>query len=110
MLEFKDVLPQLRKISTQKRRAYLADNKHILRQGNIACLLIDNEAAAFPTIFRVEEEIAGEPGNITLQLQDDRTFPIALKKFQEATNIKLVQLDSSTFAYEPFLWTITEYA
>jgi len=103
VLQFKDMLPQLKKLPANKRKSYLSDNKHILRQGNIACLLIDNEAAAFPSIFRIEDNIAGDPGQVIVRFQDDNTLPSSLAKMRESKNIKLVQLDSSIFAFEPFL-------
>ncbi len=107
-LQFKDMLPPLKKLPANKRKFYLSENKHILRQGNIACLLIDNEAAAFPSIFRIEDDIAGgtvagDPGRVILRFQDDKTLPSSLAKMRESKNIKLVQLDSSIFAFEPFL-------
>lgn len=108
VLSLEEVLPQLRKVNASKRKEFLKDNRHILRKGNMSCLLIDNEPAAFPTIHRNEEEIAKTPSSITLQLADDRTLSNALMKMKTATNIKLVQLDTAIFAFEPFLRKLQE--
>jgi hypothetical protein len=102
-LRCKAELPQLRKIDADKRTRYLSDNKHILRHGNMACLLLDGEPAAFPTIHRIESEISQTPATITVQLPNDSTLSYTLSKFKTAENIQLVQLDSAIFAYEPFL-------
>lgn len=84
------------------------ENRHILRQGNISCLLIDGEPAAFPTIHRDEDELAKAPAAITIQFADDPTLSYALSKMKTAGNVKLVQLDAAIFAFEPFLRRLQE--
>ncbi|KAI9742870.1 MAG: hypothetical protein M1818_003599 [Claussenomyces sp. TS43310] len=101
-------LPQLTKISSGKRKDYLKDNRHILRNQSMACLLVDNDIVSFPTIQRNEEELAKTPATIILQLQDDSTATDTLSKMKTAGKIKLVQLDSAVFAYEPFLKRLQE--
>ena len=108
VLACKDDLPQLKNIKPDKRKDHLKINRHILRQGNMACLLIDNEPAAFPTIYRDEELLIRTPAAIIIQFADDPTFSYSLSKMKTATNIKLVQLDSSIFAFEPFLRRLQE--
>ncbi|KAG4441429.1 hypothetical protein IFR05_003116 [Cadophora sp. M221] len=96
-------LPNMKNINESKRKSYLSDNRHILRQGNMACLFIDDAPAAFPSILRHEDELAQVPALITVQFQDDETLSYALLRMKTARNIRLVQLDSAVFAYEPFL-------
>ncbi len=108
VLKCKGELPHLKKIQPDKRKGFLKENRHIIRQGNMACLLIDGEPAAFPTIHRDEEELAKTPAAITIQLADDPTSSYALSKMKTAGNVKLVQLDAATFAFEPFLRRLQE--
>jgi hypothetical protein len=108
VLKCKEELPHLKKIKPDKRKDFLKDNRHILRQGNMACLLIDGEPAAFPTIHRDEEELAKTPATITIQFADDSTLSYALSKMKTAGNVKLVQLDAAIFAFEPFLRRLQE--
>ena len=108
VLKCKEGLPHLRKIQPDKRKFFLKDNRHILRQGNMACLLVDGEPAAFPTIHRDEEELAKTPAAITIHFADDSTLPYALSKMKTAGNVKLVQLDAAIFAFEPFLRRLQE--
>jgi hypothetical protein len=96
-------LPPLSKIDPEKRRAYLRDNRHILRHGNMACLVVDNQPVAFPTIVRNEDYLAKTPATIVVQFQDDSALSDALLRMKMAMNIQLVQLDSAVFAFEPFL-------
>lgn len=108
VLKCKAELPHLKKIQPKKRINFLEENRHILRQGNMACLLIDGEPAAFPTIHRDEEELAKTPAAITVKFADDATLPYALSKMKTAGNVKLVQLDAAIFAFEPFLRRLQE--
>ena len=108
VLKCKDELPQLQRILPAKRKEYLKDNRHILKQGNMACLLIDGEPAAFPTIHRNEEELIKKPAAVTVQFADDPTLSYALSKMKSTADIKLIQLDAATFAFEPFLRRLQE--
>ena len=108
VLKYKEGLPHLKTIRPDKRKEFLKDNRHILKQGNIACLIIDGEAASFPTIHRDEEELAKIPATITVQFADDPTLSYALSKMKTAENVKLVQLDAAVFAFEPFLRRLQE--
>lgn len=101
-------LPCFKRIKPDKRKDFLKDNAHILRHGNMACLLIDDEPAAFPTIWRDVEDLSKSPAHVTLQFVDDATLPYALSKMKRAANFKLVQLDTAIFAFEPFLRRLQE--
>jgi hypothetical protein len=107
-LRCKEDLPYLKKIRPDKRKAYLQENRHILRQGNMASLMIDGKIAAFPTIHRDEEALAKIPATITVQFSDDDSLSYALSKMKTAANISLIQLDAAIFAFEPFLRRLQE--
>lgn len=108
VLNCKQELPHLKNIRLDKRKGFLMNNRHILRQGNMACLLIDGEPVAFPTIHRDEEALSKCPAAITVQFADDSTLPYALSKLKTSANVKLVQLDAAIFAFEPFLRRLQE--
>lgn len=108
VLQSKNELPQLKKIEPSKRKAYLTDNKQILRHGNMACLLLDNEPVAFPTIYRNDEELSKTPAKLIVQFQDDSTLSNALSKLKSCQDIRVVQLDTAVFAFEPFLKQLQE--
>jgi hypothetical protein len=103
VLECKDGLPQLKNIKAEKRKDFLNDNRHVLRKGSMSCLLVDGEPVAFRTIHRDDEQLANTPARVVVQFTDDSTLSYALSKMKTAENIKLVQLDSAVFAFEPFL-------
>ncbi|ERF72668.1 hypothetical protein EPUS_09258 [Endocarpon pusillum Z07020] len=108
VLKCKGELPHLKNIYLKKRQQFLQDSRHILRQGNMACLVIDGEPAAFPTIHRDEEGLAKTAAAITIQFADDSTLSYSLSKMKTAENVKLVQLDSAIFAFDPFLGRLQE--
>lgn len=108
VLQSKNELPQLKKIEPSKRKAYLMDNRQILRHGNLACLLVDNEPVAFPTIHRNDEELSKIPAKLIVQFQDDSTLSNALSRLKTGQDIKVVQLDTAVFAFEPFLKQLQE--
>ncbi|OWO99933.1 NFX1-type zinc finger-containing protein [Marssonina coronariae] len=91
----KDVLPGLQQLDRQKREAYLIKNRQILRQGSMACLSINDVPVAFPSVIRIEDELAAAPAILTVQLRDGETLSPALVELQSGSNIKLVQLDSA---------------
>lgn len=108
MLNCIQELPHLKHIPLDKRKGFLRDNRHILRQGNMACLLIDGKPEAFATIHRDEEALSKLPAAITVQFADDSALPYALSKLKTSENVKLVQLDAAIFAFEPFLRRLQE--
>lgn len=101
-------LSQLGKKSESKRLEFLKNNHHILSHRSMACLLVDNEPIAFPAIHRNEVELAKIPAKITIQFADDSTLSNALSRMKTSDNIKLVQLDTAVFAFEPFLKRLQE--
>ncbi|KAI9668499.1 MAG: hypothetical protein M1829_005377 [Trizodia sp. TS-e1964] len=103
VLKCEEEFPLLKSIKPGKRKDFLNNNRQILRHGNMACLLIDNEPVAFPTIHRDELKLCMAPARIVVQFANDPTLFYALSKMKTASNIKLVQLDAAVFAYEPFL-------
>ena len=106
-LQCEDGLPHLEgQKSVAKRKAYLMDNsqgKKILRHQSLACLLFDDQVLAFPTIIRDEDLLAQEHPIIVLQFDGERSATKTLLKLKIAKKIKLVQIDTALFSYEPVL-------
>ncbi|KAB8301571.1 hypothetical protein EYC80_003415 [Monilinia laxa] len=108
IFQCQDELPLLKKVSPKNRVEFLKNNRQIFRQGTTGCLFVDGEPVAFPAIDRDEEELAKTPARITFHFQDDTTVPDALVKLKKAEKIKLVQINTSVFAFEPFLKRLQE--
>ncbi|KAH8814469.1 P-loop containing nucleoside triphosphate hydrolase protein [Flagelloscypha sp. PMI_526] len=88
-----------------KRLAILKDNKKIMRHGSLACLLINNEIIAFPTITRDEDLLAGNPPVVVLAFEGRGAISTALSRLKAAApaQVTLVQVDTAIFSYEPVL-------
>jgi hypothetical protein len=111
-LQCKDDLPQLKgQNGAKERKAFLMDNsqgKKILKHQSLACLVVDDKVLAFPTIHRDEELLAQERPIIVLQFGGARGITKVLLKLKIAKNIKLVQIDTAIFSYEPVLTALQQ--
>jgi len=96
-------LQLLRNIAPDKQKDYLTNNKHILRHGNMSCLVVNDEPISFPTIYRDVDDLIKTPAQVTLQFRDDLSLKRTLSLIKSGQNIKMIELDSAIFAYEPFL-------
>jgi hypothetical protein len=95
-------------VKPEDRKAYLADNRNILRHQSMTCLLIDGEVVAFSTFNRNEEFLARRPPVVTLQLEGEATTVRALLKLKTAKHIKIVQINTAVFSFEPILKALQE--
>lgn len=66
-------------------------------------LIVDGELIAFPTIHRDEELLIRNPPVVVLQLEGDATISKVLLRLKAAKDIKVVQIETALFAYEPIL-------
>ncbi|KAJ7583678.1 P-loop containing nucleoside triphosphate hydrolase protein [Mycena floridula] len=82
-----------------RRKAYLQDNKHVLKHQSMACLVIDDHIVAFATINRDEDLLIQEPSVIVLELEDDASTPDALLRLARAKEKRFLSLTS-----ELLLW------
>jgi hypothetical protein len=48
----------------------------------MACLILDNEPVAFPTINRNKDDLSKIPATVVVQSQDERTISYALSKMK----------------------------
>jgi hypothetical protein len=108
-MQLRDDLWQLKKDKPVDRQAYLQDNKKILPHQSIACLIIEDEVVAFPTINRDEALLAHKPPVVVLQLEDRKCIVnVLLKLAQRPKNVKLISIDTAVFSYEPILRALQE--
>jgi hypothetical protein len=100
---------QLRKCKDAKARtAYIKDNPRFMKHHSLTCLLIGGQAAAFPSVIRDEALLAQKPPTIVLRFDDKRSTVNALIRLRSAENIKLLQIDTAVFSYEPILTALQE--
>ena len=103
-LESKDDLRPLKKLKNVKEREqYLKDHKNVLKHQCLACLLVDNRIVSFPVVHRDESLLAKERPVITVLIETKDAVARSLMALKSGKLIKLVQIDSSVFTYEPVL-------
>ncbi|KAJ7241901.1 P-loop containing nucleoside triphosphate hydrolase protein [Mycena haematopus] len=89
----------------QNRKKYLTDNRNLFKHQAHTCLIVDNEVVAFPTIHRDEDRLAENPPMVILQLEGHSSTANALLKLKKRSrpHIKLIQIDTAIFSYQPIL-------
>ena len=96
-------LRQLKQVKPDKRKKYFEDNHKVLKHQSIACLIFDDEPVSFPTILRDETLLARSPPVIILQFEGEASTVRTLLKLKTTKNIKLIQIDTAVFSFEPIL-------
>lgn len=96
-------LSQLASLKTEKRKDFFLADRNIFKHQSLACLIVDDEIAAFPTIHRDIDQLAHKPPIVTLQFRGIASTSKALLKLKTGQHVKLVQLDTAVFASEPVL-------
>lgn len=100
-------LPFLQGKNVAACKKFIKDYPRSLKHQSVACLMADQDVVALATVLRDEDLLAQMPPIICLQLSEAATG-IALLRTKTAKNIKLVQLSTAVFAYEPVLRQLKE--
>ena len=100
-------LPQLYGKDVAFRKRFVKENARFLKHESAACLMADADVVALATVIRDEDLLAKIPPILCLQLSEAATEN-ALLRAKTAKNIKLVQLNTALFSYEPVLRQLQE--
>ncbi|TFK48386.1 P-loop containing nucleoside triphosphate hydrolase protein [Heliocybe sulcata] len=101
-------LPILKGVEGAQRKDKIDKDRRILKHQSFTCLIVDGEIAAFPTIHRDENLLAMKPPTIVLQFEGTKSTAKALLAIRTARQIRLLQIDTAIFAYEPILQALKE--
>lgn len=98
-------LPQLRNVKPKDRKQTIESSHSLLRHQSLTCLILDGEISAFPSIHRDTDLLASMPPIITIRFTGAGTASVTktMLKLKTCRTIKLVQIDTAVFAYEPVL-------
>ncbi|TFK32805.1 P-loop containing nucleoside triphosphate hydrolase protein [Crucibulum laeve] len=100
-MQCKEDLPQFKGV--KERKKYLLDHRNFLRHQSLGCLVVGNEIVAFPTLHRDEDLLVKTPPIIILLLDGEGSSKNALRKLKTDDDVKLIQIDTAIFSYEPVL-------
>ncbi|KAI0954385.1 hypothetical protein AcV7_007636 [Taiwanofungus camphoratus] len=106
--ECKHDLPQFKKNKPKQRKTYLEEHRNVLKHQSLACLIIDGEVAAFSSINRDEDLLARDPPVVALWFEGEASTKRVLLRLKVAKHIKLIQIDTAIFSYEPILKALQE--
>ncbi|KAH7098469.1 P-loop containing nucleoside triphosphate hydrolase protein, partial [Auriculariales sp. MPI-PUGE-AT-0066] len=87
----------------EDRLQFLKDNKGIIKHRSLACLAVDDKAIAFGEINRNEDLLACKLPIVVLQVSGETNTVDVLSKLKKGRPVKLIQVDTAVFAYEPVL-------
>ena len=98
--------PIFKKVKDKDRRKFLTDDHRgskVLRHQSLACLIGDNTVLSLGIIHREEELLAKNPPVIVLQIEGQVSISKTLLQLKVAKNVRLIQIDTAIFSFEPVL-------
>lgn len=101
-------LPQLANKQGAARKQFLIKNNGFLKHESLACLMVDEDVVTLATIVRDEDMLTQKPPIINLQFPSSAVENALLRIKMAKNNVKLVQLSTALFAYEPVLKQLQE--
>ncbi|KAL4063837.1 P-loop containing nucleoside triphosphate hydrolase protein [Scleroderma citrinum] len=75
----------------------------ILRHQSLACLVADDTVLSLGTIHRDEDLLAKKPPVVVLQIEGQANISRTLVQLKLAKQVRLIQIDTALFAFEPVL-------
>lgn len=94
--------------NAKKRKEHLINNKNILKHQSLSCVVVDGRPIAFAVINRDEDLLAKMPPIIVLETDEEDITARVLVAIKASPNIKLVQIDTAVFSYEPVLGALKD--
>lgn len=95
-------------IEPAKRKQTHEDNRKRIKHQCSACLIIDDDVVAFPTINRDEDYLSKNPPEIVLQVEGHLATTQTLLRLKNARKVKLCLINTAIFAYQPVLAALKE--
>lgn len=92
----------------KKREEYLKTNRNIIKHQSLSCLVVDNRVITFLLVHRDEHLLAQTLPVIVTLTDTTSSMARALVALKTGASAKLIQVDSSVFAYEPVLVALQE--
>ena len=108
-LQCKQDLPQFQHVALDARKKYVSEHRNFLKHQSLACIITDAEVTALVTILRDEDLLAHNPPIICVQFSGrEESITKALRAIKLAQQVRLIQLSTAMFAYEPVLKQLQE--
>jgi len=95
-------------VKPKDRKTTLQDHRRFAKHGSMACILINDKVIGFASIYRDEDLLSKKPPVFVVQLEGEASTISVLTRLKTANNVKMVQIDTALFAYEPVLKAIQD--
>ena len=95
-------------VKPKDRKAALQNHRRFAKHGSMACILINDKVIGFASIYRDEDLLSKKPPVFVVQLEGEASTINVLTRLKTANNVKMVQIDTALFAYEPVLKAIQD--
>ncbi|KAG1720035.1 P-loop containing nucleoside triphosphate hydrolase protein, partial [Suillus occidentalis] len=105
-LKCQDDFKSMKNVPEQQRKTYLEKDpagSRILKHQSLICILSGNQIISLASVNRVEALLAQKPPVIVLQLEGEASILKTLLQLQSSNAIRLIQIDTALFAFEPVL-------
>jgi len=105
-LKCQDDFKSMKNVPDKQRKTYLEKDPagaRILKNQSLVCILSGNQIISLASVHRVEALLAQKPPIIVLQLEGEASISKTLLQLQSSNAIRLVQIDTALFAFEPVL-------
>jgi hypothetical protein len=95
-------------VKPKDRKTALQNHRRFAKHGSMACILINDKVIGFASIYRDEDLLSKSPPVFVVQLEGQASTLNVLTRLKTANNVKMVQIDTAIFAYEPVLKAIQD--
>ncbi|KAF9223028.1 P-loop containing nucleoside triphosphate hydrolase protein [Gyrodon lividus] len=93
-------------VKDKDRKTFLTKDHRgskFLSNQSLACILADGQVLSFGTLQRVEELMAKKPPAVVIQVHGEASITKTLLRLNSAKEIKLVQINTAIYSFEPVL-------
>ncbi|KAG2138479.1 P-loop containing nucleoside triphosphate hydrolase protein [Suillus clintonianus] len=105
-LKCRDDFKSMKNVPDKQRKIYLEKDPagvKILKHQSLVCILSGKQIISLASVNRVEALLAENPPVIVLQLEGEASISKTLLQLQSSNAIRLIQIDTALFAFEPVL-------
>lgn len=95
-------------VNPKDRKTALQNHRRFAKHGSMVCILINDKVIGFGSIYREEDLLSKQPPIFTVQLEGEASTVNVLTRLKSAINVKMVQINTALFAYEPVLKAIQD--
>ncbi|KAG0697519.1 P-loop containing nucleoside triphosphate hydrolase protein [Suillus ampliporus] len=105
-LKCRDDFKSMKDVPDKKRESFLKKDPagiRILKNQSLVCILSGDKIISLASVHRVEALLAENPPVIVLQLEGEASIAKTLLQLQSSNTIRLIQIDTAIFGFEPIL-------